>query len=103
MRRVFAAFIAAAALSTFAVQGTAVAAARAHPSGCKIGSNNVNGSFAKCDRSNGGKYKATVLCLPVDGGGPIHREAGVSKTSGYSVVSCPPRTTYMESGLLTRP
>ena len=61
-----------------------------------------NGAKAECDKSNGGSYKASVNCIPFDGGGMISRDAGVWRTDGISFVSCPPRTAFHSAGIWTR-
>ncbi|WP_159394807.1 hypothetical protein [Streptomyces sp. H-KF8] len=90
-----------AACFTLGLQGTANAAPTAWPTGCSNGKFD-NGWEARCSNSNGGSYKATVLCKPFDGGDLVVRDAGVWKTSGISYVSCPPLTGVNSGGIITR-
>ncbi|MEU9865452.1 hypothetical protein AB0D99_31750 [Streptomyces sp. NPDC047971] len=71
------------------------------PTGCEYGSYD-NGSYAKCSRSNGGSYRATVLCYPMHGGNLVSRTAPTWKTSGVSKVFCPPLTLFSSAGIETR-
>ncbi|MCP3766413.1 hypothetical protein [Streptomyces sp. MAR25Y5] len=100
MKKLCATLFTAIAMVGLGFQGTAAAA---HPSGCSYGKWDLDGAWAECSKSNGGKYKATVICRALDGGGDIHREAGVWKSSGVSLVFCPTMTTYKTAGLLTKP
>lgn len=86
-------------------QGVATAApagATGWPTGCTYGTNSDNGSLAYCSHSNGGHYKATVICARIDGEGKVVRDAGVWKSSGVSNVYCPPETIYSSAGIITK-
>lgn len=82
-----------AACFTFGLQGTASAA---HPSGCSDGLYD-NGWHVVCKKSNGGKYRAWVRCIPFNGGPKVERDAAIWKSKGQSIVNCPP-LTYVETG-----
>ncbi|MFC8201627.1 hypothetical protein ACFUTV_40550 [Streptomyces sp. NPDC057298] len=86
-------------------QGAASAAptgATARPTGCTYQSNFSNGAMASCTNSNGGHYKATVLCTRQDGGGIINLDATVWRASGWSFVYCPALTTFSSAGIITK-
>ncbi|QIJ65101.1 hypothetical protein [Streptomyces sp. JB150] len=68
----------------------------AHPTGCYDGLYD-NGWYMSCTKSNGGQYRAWVRCIPFNGGPKVERDAAVWKSSGLSIVSCPP-LTYVETG-----
>lgn len=74
---------------------------KAWPTGCHYGPHD-NGAEAQCSHSNGGSYKASVNCLPYDGGNMVVRDASAWKTSGLSYVFCPPLTTFSSAGIITR-
>ncbi|GAB2901974.1 hypothetical protein GCM10027074_78600 [Streptomyces deserti] len=93
-----------AACFTLGVQGTANAATvspTAHPTGCTSGKHD-NGWSAKCSKSNGGHYKASVTCFPFDGGDRVVRWASHWRSSGTSYVSCPPLTQVESGGFVTK-
>ncbi|SDE04054.1 hypothetical protein [Glycomyces harbinensis] len=71
------------------------------PTGCSYESW-TNGTVASCDASNGGHYRALVRCRSWDSGAIIHRSALNWISSGDSYVFCPPRTSYLSSGIETR-
>ncbi|WP_327185431.1 hypothetical protein [Streptomyces sp. NBC_01334] len=58
--------------------------------------------MARCSHSNGGHYKASVLCTRLDGGGKIDIEAVAWRTSGWSKVYCPALTTFYSAGIVTK-
>jgi len=74
----------------------------AHPSGCFYGPDAENGARATCKHSNGGHYKASVTCDRWDNRGKVVRDAVVWKSSGYSVAYCPPETSYLHAGIITK-
>jgi hypothetical protein len=75
----------------FPPHAVAAAAQSGYPTDCEDYQSN-NGWYAKC-ASGGGKFKATVICKPWDGGPQVHREApDWSYPGGSSWVSCPPRS-----------
>ncbi|NWF29228.1 hypothetical protein HW130_23730 [Streptomyces sp. PKU-EA00015] len=102
-----------AACFTIGLQGTANAAPAeyvpasndvsimAHPTSCSNGQNQ-NGWEAHCRNSNGGSYKATVTCRPRAGGDLVIRDATVWKSSGLSIVFCPPLTAVVYGGIITK-
>ncbi|WP_143675741.1 MULTISPECIES: hypothetical protein [Streptomyces] len=71
------------------------------PSGCSYGGY-PGGWQAECDKSNGGHYKATVTCRPWNGGGLVIRNAPVWRASGISIVYCPPSSSVVEGGIITK-
>ncbi|CAM5590082.1 hypothetical protein SALBM311S_03186 [Streptomyces alboniger] len=86
-------------------QGGASAAptgATGKPTGCEYQSNFDNGAMARCSHSNGGHYKASVLCRRLDGGGLIDLEAVAWRTSGWSNVYCPALTQFYSAGIVTK-
>lgn len=90
---------------TLGFQGTASAAptgAQGWPTGCTFQSNFNNGAMAKCEKSNGGHYKAAVDCTRWDGGGVVTIEAPIWRTSGWSQVYCPSQTTFRSAGITTK-
>ncbi|MEV5100049.1 hypothetical protein ACFC5H_35125 [Streptomyces rochei] len=99
------------AASVLGLQGTASATSAgpstvtAHPTGCsyKIASyDGHRGAEAECTRSNGGHYKAIVVCKRSLNGERVSREAGVWKSSGLSIVWCPPETVPETPGIMTK-
>ncbi|MFC1228892.1 MULTISPECIES: hypothetical protein [Streptomyces] len=74
----------------------------AHPTGCTYQSNNDNGAMARCSKSNGGRYKATVMCTRLDGGGLVNIDAVAWRTSGWSNVYCPTLTQFSSAGIITQ-
>ncbi len=98
-----------AAATAMAALGLAAPAASAsdvgvlaHPTGCSYGKWQGDSSYAECTRSNGGSYRAIVVCTPLDGGPLVTRMPRAWVTSGQSVVFCPPMTVYNYSGIETR-
>jgi hypothetical protein len=77
------------------------ASVRAWPTGCTNGKFD-NGWSAKCTHSNGGSYRATVICQPYGGGDKVWRDANVWRTSGISRVFCPPLTQVLSGGIESR-
>lgn len=71
------------------------------PTGCYY-QKHGNGALASCSNSNGGSYKASVICTPYDGGDLIVRDATVWKTSGPSIVNCPPLSSFYSAGINKR-
>ncbi|MEU0457364.1 hypothetical protein ABZ322_31155 [Streptomyces sp. NPDC006129] len=118
MKKLSAALFAAVAITTFGLQSTATAAeagsqgnvsVKGWPTGCKngkhqafLGSYTAQGWYAECKNSNGGHYKATIICRPMDGGNDIYRDAPVWKSSGKSYVYCPEFTIRLEGGIIER-
>jgi hypothetical protein len=77
----------------------------AHPSGCSYQIINLDGhrgASAQCTKSNGGHYKAIVVCVRVLNGDRVSREAGTWKSSGVSTVWCPPETFEETAGIMTK-
>ncbi|WP_225636003.1 hypothetical protein [Streptomyces solaniscabiei] len=91
------------AVSPLVLQGTASAAATAHPTGCSSQKVLNDAVGAQCTRSNGGHYKAIANCKAVVGGAEFAREAGVWKSSGLSIVYCPSGTYVTDAGYMTKP
>ncbi|WAU84501.1 hypothetical protein O1Q96_35295 [Streptomyces sp. Qhu-G9] len=106
---VSAGFIAA---SVMGFQGAAAAApagpvaVKAHPTGCSaqiFNPDGQQGATAKCNKSNGGHYKAIVVCKRLLTGELIDREAGVWKSGGSpSIVWCPPESASLTAGFMTK-
>ncbi|MFJ2968545.1 hypothetical protein ACIPIC_40550 [Streptomyces collinus] len=93
------------AASSFGFQGAASAAPTGPtgwPTGCVSQTNFDNGAMARCSDSNGGHYRASVICTRLDGGGKINREATAWRTSGWSNVYCPPMTSFFSAGIVTK-
>ncbi|MDQ0958743.1 hypothetical protein QFZ66_002621 [Streptomyces sp. B4I13] len=96
-----------AACFSLGLQGTANAgpagdlSVKAHPSRCTDGTWD-NGWYVVCGKSNGGKYRAWVRCLALAGGPDVERDAVVWKSSGQSIVSCPPFTQVKTGGMWTQ-
>lgn len=87
------------------IQGPASAAptgATGWPTGCTYSSNYDNGAMAMCSHSNGGHYKASALCVRLDGGGIVDTEPVVWKSSGWSYVWCPALTQFKSAGIVTK-
>lgn len=107
MKKLCATLFAAMVLTALGLQGVATAApagATGWPTGCsnsKIAGG--NGWLAKCSKSNGGHYKAVVICVPWGGEGSlITREAASWSSSGTSAVFCPPNSTVSSGGIMTK-
>lgn len=96
------------AASLLGMQGTASASSTtvdSHPTGCSYRKANYDGhrgAEAECTRSNGGHYKAIVVCVRYLNGDKVSREAGVWKSSGLSIVWCPPETYAETAGIMTK-
>lgn len=79
---------------------------KAHPSGChyeKYTPDGHHGARAWCTKSNGGHYKAIVVCVRILNGEKVDREAGVWQSGGRdSIVWCPPETTTGTPGIMTK-
>jgi hypothetical protein len=73
----------------------------AHPTGCSDGPYE-NGWYVTCSKSNGGQYRAWVRCFALNGGPKVERDAAIWKSSGRSIVSCPPLTQLDTGGMWTR-
>jgi hypothetical protein len=104
VKKIGATLLAAAGLAAFGLQGVATAApagATAHPTQCSNGKYE-NGWSMHCRKSNGGAYRASVMCKPHNGGAVIERDATVWKTSGLSIVYCPPLTYVVGGSTWTR-
>ncbi|MCP8711910.1 hypothetical protein [Streptomyces sp. AC04842] len=90
------------AVSPLIFQGTASAAATAHPTGCSAQKVLSDAVGAQCTKSNGGHYKAIANCKAVVGGTEFSREAGVWKSSGLSIVYCPSGSYVTDAGYMTK-
>lgn len=107
MLKLQAAVMGVAACFSLGLQGTAhavssgEASVTAHPTGCSNGAAS-NGWYVICSKSNGGQYRAWVRCLALSGGPKVERDATVWKSSGHSIVSCPPHTMAETGGMWTR-
>ncbi|GGV77019.1 hypothetical protein GCM10010294_44030 [Streptomyces griseoloalbus] len=107
LRTLQAATVGMVACFSLGLQGAANAvsagdtSATAHPSGCSNGLYE-NGWHVICSKSNGGQYRAWVRCLPLNGGPKVERDAATWKSSGMSIVSCPPLTQVDTGGMWTR-
>ncbi|AVH57398.1 MULTISPECIES: hypothetical protein [Streptomyces] len=102
----------ALAVSVLGLQGEAMAAStvgdisvKAHPSGCTYSKYNPDGhqgAIANCSKSNGGHYKAIVVCKRYLDGSKVTRESATWKSSGDSIVWCPPETFSVSAGVMTK-
>ncbi|MBM7442615.1 hypothetical protein JOC24_006059 [Streptomyces sp. HB132] len=92
-----------AIISVPATASAGVVTPQAHPSGCtySIHGAGINGASAKCSNSNGGHYKALVICEDWDNQ-KVARESQKWVSSGYSYVSCPPMTKPTSAGIMTK-
>ncbi|QXV55746.1 hypothetical protein [Amycolatopsis sp. TNS106] len=70
------------------------------PTDCRTGPAS-NGSYATCGQSNGGHYRATVICEDWFGQ-VVWRSAPNWVSSGYSIVYCPPETSRIHYGIESR-
>jgi len=114
MKKRWSVLIASSALvtSVLGFQGPASATSggsvtvRAHPSGChyeKYTPDGHHGARAWCTNSNGGHYKAIVVCVRILNGEKVSREAPVWQSGGRdSIVWCPPETTTQTPGIMTK-
>jgi hypothetical protein len=118
MKKLSAALFAAVAITTFGLRTTATAAeagtqgnvsVKGWPTGCANGKYQAKfegytamGWYAECKKSNGGHYKATIICRPYDGGDDIYRDASAWKSSGKSIVFCPESSIRLEGGIIER-
>lgn len=79
---------------------------KAHPTGCsyeKFTPEGHQGASAKCTQSNGGHYKAIVVCVRSLNGDQVSREAATWQSGGrISVVWCPPETHAEFPGVMTK-
>ncbi|MFJ7422661.1 hypothetical protein ACIQXD_29275 [Streptomyces uncialis] len=103
--------IAATGMAFLGFQGAASAAPGSTPSGdvsvmgWPTGCSDViagNGWSVYCRNGNGGSYKASVICGPLDGGPKVTRDAVSWVRSGWSYVSCPPLTGVISGGFWSR-
>ncbi|MFF5549343.1 hypothetical protein [Streptomyces olivaceoviridis] len=79
---------------------------KAHPSDChyeKFNPDGQQGATASCKKSNGGHYKAIVVCVRELNGDRVEREAGFWQSGGkVSYVWCPPESFSETAGILTK-
>ncbi|MEW2528786.1 hypothetical protein [Streptomyces sp. NPDC047071] len=79
---------------------------KGHPSGFHYEQHDMDGHQgvrAWCTKSNGGHYKALVICVRILNGEKIHREAGFWQSRGKdSIVWCPPETLSQDAGIMTK-
>ncbi|MFJ9588678.1 hypothetical protein [Streptomyces acidicola] len=113
MKKLSVTLFAATAIATLGLSGTAMAASSGDvstmgwPTGCTNGKFDgplgaKDGWQATCSNSNGGRYKALIICTPILGGNKITLEAPVWTTSGKSIVYCPPYTVRSSGGIMER-
>ncbi|WP_369146892.1 hypothetical protein [Streptomyces sp. R44] len=112
MQKSYRALITATAAAVLGIAGTATAtaapaSATAHPTGCtnsyyKGSYEGMVGWQASCSKSNGGRYKAVVICTPYLGGKDVVLEPTSWQTSGKSYVFCPAFTIVKSGGITTR-
>lgn len=100
MRKLCTVLLAAMAVAVLGLQGTATAAPAGWPTGCEDAKYD-NGWYAACRQANGGRWKASVTCVPLHGGPDVTRD-GAWVTSGMSLVFCPPLTVVKTGGVWTR-
>ncbi|MFF8475007.1 hypothetical protein [Streptomyces sp. NPDC015414] len=79
---------------------------KSHPSGChyeKYTPDGSQGARAWCNKSNGGHYRAIVVCVRWANGERIDREALAWKSGGKdSIVFCPPESFTETPGVMTK-
>ncbi|WP_404959150.1 hypothetical protein [Streptomyces sp. 147326] len=103
MKKLYTALLAGTAMAFIGLQGVATAAPTGWPDGCSNFRAPVGGGWvATCSNSNGGHFKATVICQAWDGGGLINVDAVGWSSGNPSFVSCPPHTSVKSGGILTR-
>lgn len=108
MKKLCATLFAATVIAALGFQGAATAApvsATGWPTGCtnyRAPVGGTGGWTAKCSNSNGGHYKATVICTPWGGGPLVYHDAAGWNSSGYSVAFCPPNTSVKSGGIITK-
>ncbi|NXY95690.1 hypothetical protein HYE82_15085 [Streptomyces sp. BR123] len=104
MKKLYAALLAGTAMAFIGLQGVATAAPTGWPTGCYNHKSPLGGGWlAVCSDSNGGHYRATVICERWDGGGLIDIESVAWKNDGTpSFAACPPRTSVKSGGIVTR-
>lgn len=103
MKKLCTILFAATMTAALGFPGTAAAAATGWPTGCSNSRfADGNGWQAHCRSSNGGHYKATAICKPLDGGPLITRDAGAWQTSQVSYAFCPPMTFVTSGGIIER-
>lgn len=83
MKKRYSSLLAATGMVAFSILGFQSAAHAAWPTGCSNGKYE-EGWEASCRNSNGGRYKATVTCIPDGGGKPIVRYPSVWKSRARS-------------------
>lgn len=71
------------------------------PSGCEYGQY-ANGGEAVCANGNGGSWKVVIRCRAWNGGAIIHKEGPVWEYSNRSRKYCPPQTSFIDAGIMTR-
>jgi hypothetical protein len=100
MKKLCATLVAAMVMAVVGLQGAATAAPTAWPTGCS-NERYDNGWMAHCKHVNGGHFKASVTCVPWNGGPLVTRDAGWS-SGNPSYVFCPPQTSVKSGGIWTR-
>ncbi|WP_275561598.1 hypothetical protein [Streptomyces sp. 5-6(2022)] len=111
MQKLRGALLAASMMVALGFQGTAAAAPAATeagdvsimdwPTDCYYGKFS-DGTQAECEKSNGGSYKAVVICTRYDNFEKVVHEPQLWRTSGISYAFCPMGTFYSSSGIKTR-
>ncbi|MFC9435757.1 hypothetical protein [Nocardia sp. NPDC057030] len=60
------------------------------------------GAIVTCGNSNGGSYRATAICISIDGTQEVPRTAPIWVQNGASMVTCPEFTIETHPGVETR-
>ncbi|MFF4424306.1 hypothetical protein ACFY04_26595 [Streptomyces sp. NPDC001549] len=104
MKKRYTALLAGAAMALLGLQGAATAAPTGWPTGCTNHKSWTGGGWlATCSHSNGGHYKAAVICTRDDGGPDVTVHSVTWKDDGdFSFIACPPLTSVKGGGIITR-
>ncbi len=105
MKKRYTVLLTGAATALLGLQGgVATAAPTGWPTGCTNERSSTGGGWlATCSHSNGGHYKAAVICARADGGGDVsvHSVEWKDKRDPSSI-ACPPFTSVKSGGIITR-
>ncbi|MGW7333215.1 hypothetical protein ACWGIU_32395 [Streptomyces sp. NPDC054840] len=104
MKKWYTALLAGAATALLGLQGVTTATPPGWPTGCTDHKSSTGaGWLATCGDSNGGHYKAAVICKRADGGPDVSVHSVAWKDrGGPSFIACPPFTTVKSGGIITR-
>ncbi|WP_158820894.1 MULTISPECIES: hypothetical protein [unclassified Streptomyces] len=104
MKKRYVALLAAAAIAPLGLHALAAAPPTGRPTGCTDHQSSPGGGWlATCGDSNGGHYKAAVICTRSDGAGDVTVHSVDWKDKGEpSYIACPPFTSVKSGGIITR-